>query len=63
MDEEELQSLYAWIDEVPLSRPKKNLARDFSDAGLSMRLRSMDCARFRTLGRNNARDWELWGSR
>ncbi|KAI8920087.1 hypothetical protein DFJ77DRAFT_451058 [Powellomyces hirtus] len=23
--------LYAWIDEVPLSRPKKNIQRDFSD--------------------------------
>ncbi|EGD79056.1 sporangia induced sperm flagellar protein [Salpingoeca rosetta] len=31
MDETELQHLYAWIDEVPLSRPKKNIARDFSD--------------------------------
>ncbi|KAJ3185412.1 Sperm flagellar protein 1 [Geranomyces variabilis] len=23
--------LYAWIDEIPLSRPKKNIQRDFSD--------------------------------
>jgi hypothetical protein len=33
MDEEELQKLYAWIDLIPLSRPKKSLARDFSDGG------------------------------
>lgn len=31
MDEAELQHLYAWIDEIPLSRPKRNIARDFSD--------------------------------
>eukprot|EP01147_Barroeca_monosierra_P005870 gene5870-9067_t len=31
MDETELQHLYAWIDEIPLSRPKKNIIRDFSD--------------------------------
>ena len=33
LSEQELQALYAWIDEVPLSRPKKNIARDFSDGG------------------------------
>ena len=32
--EEELQELYAWIDNIPLSRRKKNLPRDFSDAVL-----------------------------
>nr|XP_032806170.1 sperm flagellar protein 1 isoform X2 [Petromyzon marinus] len=31
LDEEALQELYAWIDTVPLSRPKRNIARDFSD--------------------------------
>ena len=31
MKEEELQALYAWIDEIPLSRQKKNITRDFSD--------------------------------
>eukprot|EP00045_Choanoeca_perplexa_P005414 m.45761 g.45761 ORF g.45761 m.45761 type:complete len:214 (+) comp13104_c0_seq3:107-748(+) len=31
MDESELQHLYAWIDKIPLSRPKKNITRDFSD--------------------------------
>ena len=32
--EDELQSLYSWIDEIPLSRPKRNIARDFSDGVL-----------------------------
>ncbi|XP_076017043.1 sperm flagellar protein 1 [Genypterus blacodes] len=27
----ELQDLYAWIDEIPLSRPKRQITRDFSD--------------------------------
>jgi len=30
--EEELSELYAWVDSVPLSRLKKSIARDFSDA-------------------------------
>lgn len=25
--------IYEWVDEVNLSRPKKNIARDFSDGG------------------------------
>ncbi|XP_069044968.1 sperm flagellar protein 1 [Lepisosteus oculatus] len=29
--EEVLQDLYAWIDQIPLSRPKRSVARDFSD--------------------------------
>jgi len=31
---EELQSLYQWVDTIPLSRPKRNIARDFSDGVL-----------------------------
>jgi len=31
LDGEALNELYRWIDAVPLSRPKKNIARDFSD--------------------------------
>ncbi|XP_056327296.1 sperm flagellar protein 1 [Danio aesculapii] len=31
LDEETLQDLYAWIDKIPLSRPKRNITRDFSD--------------------------------
>ena len=33
LNEQELQNLYAWIDDVPLTRQKKNIARDFSDGG------------------------------
>jgi hypothetical protein len=35
LDDDTLQRLYAWIDEIPLSRPKKNIARDFSDGILT----------------------------
>lgn len=35
LDDETLQRLYAWIDEIPLSRPKKSIARDFSDGILA----------------------------
>ncbi|XP_078055438.1 sperm flagellar protein 1 [Mustelus asterias] len=31
LSQEALQELYAWIDRLPLSRPKRNIARDFSD--------------------------------
>ena len=31
IDEEELQLVYSWVDSAPLTRPKKNIARDFSD--------------------------------
>ncbi|XP_061766264.1 sperm flagellar protein 1 isoform X2 [Nerophis ophidion] len=31
LDEEELQDFYAWIDKIPLSRPKRNITNDFSD--------------------------------
>eukprot|EP00347_Sterkiella_histriomuscorum_P010538 403375899 len=34
LDEEEMQIIYNWVDEIPLSRPKRNIARDFSDAVL-----------------------------
>lgn len=32
-DGEKLEQLYTWVDTVELSRPKKNMSRDFSDAG------------------------------
>eukprot|EP00038_Savillea_parva_P023176 m.39896 g.39896 ORF g.39896 m.39896 type:complete len:252 (+) comp5885_c0_seq1:318-1073(+) len=35
MDEFEMQELYSWIDELPLSRPKRHIARDFSDGVLA----------------------------
>lgn len=31
LGDEQLRALYAWIDAIPLSRPKKNITRDFSD--------------------------------
>lgn len=31
LDEALLQDLYAWIDQIPLSRPKRRIERDFSD--------------------------------
>ncbi|XP_033016150.1 sperm flagellar protein 1 [Lacerta agilis] len=34
MDEESLNDLYSWVDAIPLSRPKRNIARDFSDGVL-----------------------------
>lgn len=34
IDEEELQLVYQWVDSIHLSRPKKNIARDFSDGGI-----------------------------
>ncbi|XP_057244901.1 sperm flagellar protein 1-like, partial [Malurus melanocephalus] len=30
-----LVSLYRWLDTVPLSRPRRNIARDFSDGVLA----------------------------
>ncbi|XP_031805068.1 sperm flagellar protein 1 [Sarcophilus harrisii] len=33
VDEEILHQLYLWVDNIPLSRPKRNLSRDFSDGG------------------------------
>eukprot|EP00039_Didymoeca_costata_P017158 m.316040 g.316040 ORF g.316040 m.316040 type:complete len:237 (+) comp16499_c0_seq8:254-964(+) len=34
MDDKDLEDLYAWIDEIPLSRQKRNISRDFSDGVL-----------------------------
>ncbi|KAH9524887.1 Sperm flagellar protein 1 [Bulinus truncatus] len=34
LDEAELEDLYSWVDKIPLSRPKRNIARDFSDGVL-----------------------------
>lgn len=33
LTEEEVQSLYSWIDDIPISKPKRNITRDFSDGG------------------------------
>jgi hypothetical protein len=29
-----IEVLYNWVDEIPLSRPKRNIARDFADGGI-----------------------------
>ena len=34
LTEDELNEVYNWVDEIPLSRPKKNISRDFSDGVL-----------------------------
>jgi len=34
LSEDELSALYNWVDEIPLSRPKKNITRDFADGML-----------------------------
>lgn len=31
LTEEELNSIYTWIDGIPLTRPKRNITRDFAD--------------------------------
>ena len=34
LTEEELEEVFTWVDGVPLTRPKKNINRDFSDCSL-----------------------------
>jgi len=34
LTEDELQALYRWIDTIPLTRPKRSIARDFADGGV-----------------------------
>ncbi len=34
LTEEELNEIYQWVDEIPLTRPKKIITRDFSDGVL-----------------------------
>ena len=34
LDEDDIQGIYEWIDEVPLSRPKRNITRDFADGAM-----------------------------
>jgi hypothetical protein len=29
-----MQQIYAWVDDIPLTRPKRNITRDFSDGGV-----------------------------
>jgi hypothetical protein len=32
-DDGDIMHIYEWVDYVSLSRPKKNISRDFSDGG------------------------------
>lgn len=32
-EDQELMYIYEWVDSIPLSRPKKNMGRDFADGG------------------------------
>lgn len=32
-NDDHLDEIYDWIDQIKFSRPKKNIARDFSDGG------------------------------
>lgn len=34
LSSDDLTRLYQWVDEIKLSRPKRNIARDFSDGVL-----------------------------
>ena len=35
LDDDDLQRVYQWVDEIPLSRPKRNISRDFADGVLT----------------------------
>ena len=37
-EDNELMYIYEWVDSVPLSRPKKNISRDFSDGGTKFKI-------------------------
>lgn len=42
LSENELTEIFNWIDEIPLSRVKKNIARDFSDGVLTAEVVYLD---------------------
>ena len=42
-DESDIMHIYEWVDYVSLSRPKKNIARDFSDGGILINQISFNC--------------------
>ena len=43
LSEEEMQMIYNWVYEIPLSRPKRNIARDFSDGGKHFMVYNLFC--------------------
>jgi hypothetical protein len=40
VDEEKTQEVYNFVDAISLSRPKKNIHRDFADGGNSILFKS-----------------------
>lgn len=34
LTDQEVNDIYTWVDSIPLSRPKKNIGRDFADGVL-----------------------------
>lgn len=43
LSNDDLTRLYTWVDEINLSRPKRNIARDFSDGVLVAEVRYLKC--------------------
>ena len=35
LSDDDLQTVYCWVDSIQLSRPKRNISRDFADGGES----------------------------
>jgi hypothetical protein len=33
LSDDDLQTVYCWVDSIQLSRPKRNISRDFADGG------------------------------
>ncbi len=61
LDETALQELYTWIDGIPLSRPKKNISRDFSDGGIIRRkMFTSSLPSFHHQGQNFKLVWDTW---
>ncbi|XP_017793427.1 PREDICTED: uncharacterized protein LOC108575198 [Habropoda laboriosa] len=44
--ENQLEELYTWISGIPLSKPTKNLTRDFSDAVIMAEILKLYCPRY-----------------
>ncbi len=34
LSSDQLEEIYKWVDSMQLSRPKKNISRDFADGGI-----------------------------
>jgi len=53
LSNDDLTRLYTWVDEIKLSRPKRNIARDFSDGVLVAEVRGVVCFFLTRNGRNH----------